>query len=201
MNKLVFAFSDVLLGGKTAITSYAGPLLQINRKTGETVPIPEPSLFIYDLLYNAADSAVYSLSVERREERLHTALKTHTGYNFERPRLLHSFPGEDLGAAVAADADGAVYTSLGFDTVRVCIGGRVQAFQPSGGLPRRLYVHGPRLYSLNRDSSVSAWDPQRRTWLMDITLLRDGSWVALFPDGGAAGSEGVERHLSRGPLP
>jgi hypothetical protein len=199
MNKLVFALSDVLLGGKTSITSFAAPLLQINRRTGETVPIEDPSLFIYDLLYSAETSAVYSLAVERRGDRLYTLLKTHTGYDFERARTLYEFRGEDLGASIVADPSGRVYSSLGFDTVRVWSGDRGLAFEASRGVPRRLYVHGAKLYSLNRDSSISVWDLGKRSWLMDITLLKDASWVALTPDGGAVTSEGAQRHLSRGP--
>jgi WD40 repeat protein len=198
MNKLVFAFSDVLLGGRTSLTSFAAPLLQINRRTGETVPIEDPSLFIYDLLYDEEGSAVYSLAVERHGNSLSTMLKTHTGYNFERARTLYEFRGEDLGASVVADPEGQVYTSLGFDTVRVWSGGRGLVFEASRGVPRRLHVHGPRLYSLNRDSSISVWDLQKRSWLMDITLLKDTSWVALTSDGGAVTSEGAQQYLSRG---
>lgn len=197
VNKLVFAFADVLLGGKTSVTGFAAPLLQINRRTGETVPIQDPSLFIYDLLYSEADAAVYSLAVERRDDRLYTILKVHTGFNFERSRSLYEFRGEDLGATVVADSSGRVYSSLGFDTVRVWSGGRAQAFQASGGLPRRLYVHGARLYSLNRDCSVSVWDLERKSWLMDITLLTGGGWVAVAADGRTMGSEGTERLFSR----
>ena len=197
VNKLVFAFADVLLGGKTSVTDFAAPLLQINRRTGETVSIQDASLFIYDLLYSEADAAVYSLAVQRRDDRLYTILKVHTGYNFERSRSLYEFRGEDLGATVVADSSGRVYSSLGFDTVRVWSGGRAQAFQASGGLPRRLYVHGARLYSLNRDCSVSVWDLEKKIWLMDITLLEDGGWVAVPADGRAGGSEGTERLFSR----
>jgi len=51
MNKLILAFGDNLIGAKTDLSAFSGPLLQINRRTGETVPIKDPSLFVYDLFY------------------------------------------------------------------------------------------------------------------------------------------------------
>jgi len=186
MNKLIFTFGDILIGGKTSLSSFAGPLLQINRRTEETVPIQDPSLFVYDILYSGTGRGgeLYSLAVEQRGGQVRTVVKVHSGFAFERSRILQQFEGEDLGATLAGDDSGRVYTSLGYDSVRVFSGSRSGALEASGQIPRSLYVHGDKIFSLNRDSSISVWEIHSRRLLLNIHLFDDGSWTVLTPAGG-----------------
>jgi WD40 repeat protein len=195
MNKLIHTFGDMLVGGKTSIVEFQSPLLQINQKTGETVPVPDSSLFIYDLLYSDTDSALFTLAVQRRGERLSTLLKMNTGYNFERSQVLLETKGEDLGASVVADDRGTVYTSLGYEGVVSWQNGRMVPLASSGGVPRRLYWQAGKLFSLNRDGTISVWDTETRELLADIYIFKDGSWAALTPQGGVLHAAEAGRRL------
>ena len=186
MNKLIFTFGDILIGAKTSLSTFGGPLLQINRRTGETVPIQDPSLFVYDILYRGTGRSgeLYSLAVEQRAGQVRTVVKVHSGFAFERSRILQHFEGEDLGATLAGDDSGRVYTTLGYESVGVFSGSQSGDLEASGQIPRFLYVHDEKIFSLNRDSSISVWEILSRRLLLNIHFFDDGSWTALTPAGG-----------------
>jgi len=194
MNKLIFTFSDTLVGASTSLSAFAGPLLQINRRTGETVPVQDSSLFVYDIIYAGERNGVlYTLAVEQQRNRTSTVLKAHSGYNFERAKILVEFAGEDLGATLVADEQRSIYTSLGSQSVRVFSNGIESILEDSGEVPRHLYVHSGRLFSLNRDFSISVWEIRSRRFQFNIHFFRDGSWTALTADGRVRTSEDERR--------
>ena len=98
MNKVVFAVGDTLVGGRTSLSTFGSPLLQINERTGETVAISDPSLFVYNLIFEPRDASLFSVSVDGRGDSGRTLFKVHSGYGFERNRVLFEYRGEDLAA-------------------------------------------------------------------------------------------------------
>jgi hypothetical protein len=108
-------------------------------------------------------------------------VKLHTGFTFERSRVLKVFNGEDLGASIVGDGAGNVFTSLGYEELTLFRDDRSGTLEASGQIPRKLYVHNRKLFSLNRDSSISVWDITSRELLANIHLLRDGTWRASRP--------------------
>ncbi len=186
LNKLVFAFGDTLIGAKTSLSTFGGPLLQINRRTGETVPIQEPSLFVYDVLYSEQEGrtgSLYCLAVEEKSDGIRTLLKSHSGFTFERSRILVEFQGEDLGASLASDDVGRIYTSLGYRMVEVTGNGRIEVLEDSLEVPRSLFVHGDKIFSLNRDSSISIWGIGSHRLIFNLLFFKDGTWSAVTPEG------------------
>jgi len=185
MNKVILTFGDNLIGAKTDLSAFSGPLLQINRRTGETVPIKNPSLFVYDLFYSGRlrGGELYTLAVQQDSSRVRTVVKVHSGFAFERSRILKVFEGEDLGATLAGDDSGNVFTTLGYESVAVFRGSQAGELQPSGQIPRKLHVHNEKLFSLNRDSSISVWDIPSRDFMLNIHLFQDGTWIAQLPSG------------------
>jgi hypothetical protein len=185
MNKLLLTFGDILIGAKTNLSAFSGPLLQINRRTGETVPIQDPSLFVYDLFYSGSQRGgeLYSLAVEQNSDQVRTVVKVHSGFTFERSRILKVYDNEDLGATLAGDDSGNVFTTVGYDSVTVFRNGQAGLLEASGQIPRKLYVHNGKLFSLNRDSSISAWDIRSRDLMLNIHLFQDGTWIARLPGG------------------
>jgi hypothetical protein len=185
MNKLIFTFGDILIGAKTNLSSFSGPLLQINRRTGETVPIQDPSLFVYDLFYTGSrrGGELYSLAVQQNSNQVRTVVQVHSGFTFERSRTLKVFESEDLGATLAGDDSGSVFTTLGYDSVTVFRNGQAGILEASGQIPRKLYVHNGKLFSLNRDSSISVWGIGTRELMLNIHVLQDGTWIARLPGG------------------
>jgi hypothetical protein len=185
MNKLIFTFGDTLIGAKTRLSAFSGPLLQINRRTGETVPIQDPSLFVYDIVYSGRTrrGELYTLAVEQQAEAVRTVVKVHSGFAFERSRVLKAFQGEDLGATLAAGDSGRVFTSLGYDSVTVFEDSAMDQLEASGQIPRKLYVHNEKVFSLNRDFSISVWEISSRQLMLNIHPFKDGTWAAVSPSG------------------
>ena len=185
MNKLILPFGDLLIGAKTNLSAFSGPLLQINRRTGETVPVQDPSLFVYDLFYSGSQRGgeLYTLAVQQNSNQVQTVVKVHSGFAFERSRILKVFKGEDLGATLVGDGSGNVFTTLGYESVTAFRGTQAGQLQASGQIPRSLYVHNEKLFSLNRDSSISVWDIRSRELRLNVHFFQDGTWVAQLPSG------------------
>jgi hypothetical protein len=193
VNRLTPTRGDLLVGAGTA--GFGSSLFQINSRTGETVPLGDPSLFVYDLLYSPSRAALYSLAVESSSGGSRTVLAAHTGRQLDSRRVLAVFEGEDLRASLAEDEDGRLYCSLGFGPVAVWDGSTLAWRENPGAVARRLAVHAGRLYAVNTDSSISIWDsPGQLPWRMYLFL--DGGWALLGPQGQVYGSPGARRYLA-----
>jgi hypothetical protein len=193
VNRLAPTRGDLLVGAGAA--GFGSSLFQINARTGETVPLRDPSLFVYDLLYSPSRATLYSLAVEGSSGGSRTVLAAHTGRQLESRRVLISFAGEDIGASLAEDPAGTLYCSLGFGPLAVWDGSSLSRLANPGAVARQLAVHGGRLYAVNTDSSLSLWDsPGQPPWRM--YLFRDGGWALLGPQGQAYASPGARRYLA-----
>jgi hypothetical protein len=124
-------------------------------------------------------------------------LAAHSGRQLENRRVLAAFAGEDLGAGLAEDADGRLYSSLGYGALKVWDGSSLSRLENPGAVARRLSVHAGRLYAVNSDSSLSLWE---KSWLPPwrLYLLLDGDWALLGPDGQVYSSPGARRLLVQG---
>jgi hypothetical protein len=193
VNRLTPTRGDLLVGAGAA--GFGSSLFQINSRTGETVPIRDPSLFVYDLLYSTSRATLYSLAVESSSGSARTVLAAHTGRQLDSRRVLATFEGEDLRASLAEDAEGRLYCSLGFGPLAVWDGTTLARRENPGAVARRLAVHAGRLYAVNTDSSISVWDsPGEAPWRMYLFL--DGDWALLGPQGQVYGSPGARRYLA-----
>ncbi len=199
LNRLVFAGEDALVAGKSTIFDLGAPLLRIDRRTGETVPVADSNLLIYDLRYLPPTGSLVSIGVEQSRGRTATVLKLHYGVDWERTRVLDRFDGEDLQASLALDGSGRVYSSMGFEAVSVWDGRRLQTMEASGAVPRKLYVFDDKLYSINRDYSITIWSIPSRRVILEVHILHDLSLVTFSPQGGVYASPGAEKYLSSPP--
>ena len=194
VNRLVNTRGDLLVGAGAA--GFGSSLFQINARTGETVPIRDPSQFVYDLLYSPSPATLFSLAVEDSPEGSRTVLAAHTGRQMESRRVLAVFPGEDLGASLAQDSEGRIYCSLGFGPLAVWDGSAVRKLENPGRVARRLAVHDGKLFALNSDFSLSLWDTRlhQPAWL--VYLFVDGDWALVSPQGQVYATPGARRHLT-----
>jgi hypothetical protein len=192
VNRLAPTRGDFLVAAGAA--GFGNSLFQINARTGETVPIRDPSLFVYDLLYSSSRTTLYTLAVESAQGGSRTVLAAHTGRQLESRRVLASFAGEDLGASLAEDSSGTLYCSLGFGPLAVWDGSSLTRLQDPGQVARRLSIHEDRLFAVNADSSISLWDKAwQPPWRM--YLLVDGDWALLGPQGQAFASPGARSRI------
>jgi hypothetical protein len=198
MNKLVFTRGNTLVGGASGASSFGSPLIQIDIHSGETVLIPDPSQFVYELQYSVSTGSLYCLAVASEQGQPATQFLVRSGKGLERRLLLDSFAGEDLGASLAEDASGRVYCSLGYGGVTAWDGSRLALLAPAGGrVARRLAAHGDRLYALNSDSTINVWDQAKPGEPWELHLFQGGSWAAVSPEGTVYASEDARSFLAQ----
>jgi hypothetical protein len=187
----VLAVSDrELVGGRTPIGgTRGGTLLRINMRTGETVAVPGGDRSTYDLAWDRDRGILYSLGVDGDGA---TVLMSFEGSGFETGRVLSRYEGEDLAASLALDAaSGAVYASLGYGGIISLDGNAADTIPAEGRVPRRLAAAGGLLASVNRDATMSLWDPAARELLGDLYLLSSGDWCLVGSGGRWSGTDGV----------
>jgi hypothetical protein len=186
----VLAISDrELIGGRTPIAGGGGTMFRINMRTGETVAVPGSSRSTYGLAWDASRGKLYSLGVDAAGA---TILASHEGSGFETERVLARYEGEDLGAALGVDpATGAVYASLGFGGIVAWNGSVAEVIASEGRVPRRLAVASGLLASVDRDATVSLWDPVAKRLAADLYLLASGDWCLIGADGRWSATDGA----------
>jgi hypothetical protein len=189
----VLATSDrELVGGRTPIGGtggVSGTLLRINMRTGETVAVPGRSRSTFDLAWDGNRGVLYSLGIDAAGD---TVLMSHEGPGFEREHVLSRYEGEDLSASLGLDtATGAVYASLGYGGIVAWDGSAASAIPSEWRVPRRLAAAAGVLASLNRDVTVSCWDPTARGMLGDLYLLASGDWCLAGTSGRWSATEGA----------
>jgi WD40 repeat protein len=177
---------DTILAALKSRNVMGTPLLKIDTNTGETVPVRDRNLLIFELAYDEVTGSVYSIGFQERRGSLRSVLKQHQGRNYERVTPLISYPGEDDTATIAIDESSSrVYTSLGYGQVHMYAWNGFTTLERVEHIPRDLYVHKQLLYSLNNDSSISVWDTSDGSALFTIYLFDDYSWAVVTEEGRA----------------
>lgn len=189
-----------ILTGLSASGPVSTPLLQINPQTGETVPIPDPSIVVYSLKYDPVKHLVFSLGITTTPlyGSASTVLDAHQLDTLGSGTSWLRYTGEDHNAGLAIDpSDGDVYTSLGFQGVRRLSNADSTpfTFERSGHLPRKLVVSGQWVYSLNSDSTLSIWNKNTGRLLLTLYVFKDDSWAAILSSGKYFSSSGADQYL------
>jgi hypothetical protein len=188
LNRIAMLSARRIVGGRSAPAG-DGPLMTIDMDTGETVIVAGANPFAYDILFDPGRRLVYSLQADRAGN---TAFVANGGSDLDRRFLVMDYPGEDLNASLALDGTtGIVYCSLGYDRVMRWDGASLSPLQPTTEIPRKLVVRSGTLFSLNRNSSVSAWSTVQGKAAADMYFFPAGDWCVLFPGGSFAASDGA----------
>jgi len=195
MDKLIYGGDGTLLGAKSSVSELSSPLLMINQETGETVPIADTRLFVFELLYDRAGKRLFSLGIERDGNSYITQLKQHSGADFKKMQLLYSYPGEDLNACMALDHS-ALYVALSDKPVSQWNGYRFIELERSGHKPVKLYARDRVLLSLNSNSTLTLWDTRSRRIILNFYIFKDGEWAAFFRNGSLYTSSDGKKYLT-----
>ncbi len=196
LQKIITAGDNDLIGARTQMSGFLGSLIRIDSRTGETVPLADSSLLTYDLIYDDIDNTLYTLSVDRSGGRTNTRVKYHYGEGLDKSRAVLNYEGEDLYASLDYDAaDKTLFTSLGYGRVQSWDGRDIEVYQATRHIPRYIKVTNHLLFSLNKDSTITIWDRQSRTVILDLYLFKDYSWIAIFPNEDAYISENADHFL------
>ncbi len=186
-----------IIAGRNSSSTLPSPLLHINTATGETVPIKDSNLLIFNLKYDELTRKLYTLGFEERNGIMRTVLKEHTGRNHDRAETIMAFPGEDIGASFSSDFKSSkIFTSLGYGGVKMLYWGGFTSLDNSFSIPRNLKLRGNILISLNQDSSFSIWNPSTGQRVMDLYIFKDLSWAALLSENKYYASPGAEKYIN-----
>ena len=190
-----------LVAGQNRSAALSTSLLQINARTGETVPIPNDDMLVFRIAYARQTGQIYTLGIRSGSNSLETVLKTHDANTFAPGGSLMSYAGVDLGASLTVDpSNGDLYTTLGFRGVRRLgkLGGTADSLaylERSDHIPRKLAIEKEWVVAVNTDSTLSVWDKATGRRVLDLYLFRDFTWLALLPDGNFYASPGAQRYV------
>lgn len=188
---------DSIFLGKSRASGFNAPILEVNHKTGETVPVFDSSIIIYKAKYNSLDRKIYALAVENSGGSIQTVLKSFRAPSFRGTMELLSHKGEDLTAHINFGPEKTeVYTTLGFEGVTGVSYGNTSEYGEKEHIPRKVYIHNDFIYTINTDFSMTVWSKDRERKVMDFYMFNDLEWVALLADGKYYASDGAEKYIS-----
>lgn len=181
--------------GKAAQGLLDSAILRVNTDTRETVPLDSESDLVFFLDYDERRGRLFAIGVRRDAHgETTTIVEVFEGTNLDRRRTILEISGEYLDAELIHDPiTGSAYTTLDdrggilrWDGSRVS-----ELLRNHRHIPRKIYLQGDFLVSLNRDGSVSVMDRSRGEPVIDFYVADDGqgSWVALRADGRFIASE------------
>ncbi len=189
----VFARENLLLVGRNAAGTTTSPLVRVDPRTGESVPISSRLFLAFRAVADPRRGAVYVLGLERYQGATVTSVERLSGVNLGTSETVVRLPVEDIEADLAVDPlTGAVYVAAGFDGIAVWDGGDVRFLPMTVHLPRRITIGQQKILSVNANGTVSIWDQVTEQLLADVYLFDDRRWLALGADGGFFAADGVE---------
>jgi WD40 repeat protein len=177
-------------------------ILRVNPDTGETVPLDTESDLVFALEFDLRRGRLFAIGVRSTDDgTISTVVEVFEGVAFDRRRTILEIPGEYLDAELIHDpVTGTAYTTLDdrggilrWDGARIS-----ELLRSPAHIPRRVYLQGEFLYTLNRDGSVSVIDRGRGRPVIDFHVIEatNGAWVATRPDGRYLASSDVLAHSS-----
>lgn len=187
-----------IVAGKNAAGIIDTALIRIDPRTGETVGVETDPFFVYDLQVGEGERELFSIGLETRAEATHTVVSRHSGRNLERTTTIMLYPGEDLGAGLYVDPETYdVYTTAGFEGVKMWDGRRIRQYDAVGSIPRVVRGYGQFIYAINRDATISVWSKETGQHILRLYVFEDGSWIAHNPEGFYAMSDPESESLVR----
>ncbi len=183
IHKLIPVTESNMVGAKSKLGNFDSSLTLLSVETGENFPINDTSLYIYELAFSEESRLLYSIGIEKANSKLYTVLKSHFGDNFSSEYVLDRFEGEDIGASLSIDRDtGILYSSLGYTGIKGYRGSEIIKFEKSDKIARKIKYYNGRVYSLNRDRTLTIWDVWKRRPVLDFYLFKDEQWLVVLKE-------------------
>lgn len=188
--------STIVLAGGTMVNT-GTPLLKLNAFTGETVPIEDSRVFVFQVRYDPISQRLYSVGIGRQRELSRTIVKTHHGKLFARSSTLFTIPGEHLLSHLLVETRfDKLFTSHRSGGISMMYWDGVTPFERSPNLPGKLITpDGRTLLSLNSNGTLGGWSIESGEHLYTIYIFKDGNWIILFSDGRFQASKGGEVYI------
>lgn len=164
---------------KTSATTPEVPLLYINTRTKETVPLSLKGSVAYSLSYDpsAESSEIYGIVISTNSQNsVSTAVFSYNPSTKTSRRLIEE-RSEDSNA-ISYLSYPVLYTNMGKSRIRSynLSARRSFEYKRSASLPVKIARNSSRLVVLNRDGSVSWYNPDMNGVIADWYLTTDGQW-------------------------
>ena len=165
---------------KTSATSPAVPLLYVNTKTKETVPMTNlKGSVAYALSFDpmADNPEIYGIIIGTDSQN--RALTSVFSFNPESKFTRHLLEEHSEDAnAISYLSYPVLYTNMGKSRIRSynLVAKRNFEYKRSASLPVKIAKNSSRLVVLNRDGSVSWYNPDMNGVIADWYLTSDGQW-------------------------
>lgn len=186
MHKIIMIDNKNLVGIRTRIGAYETPLVLINSKTGETVPIADTQTYIYDLTFDKYNKKLYTIGAEKENGKSFTVIKSYSGDFFDHSTVVDKYRGEDLSASLVVDENnGIVYSSVGYKGISIYYYGVKNKLESIDEIPRKLIVSGDKIFSLNRNSTITVWGRDNKKALFTLYLFSNDLWVFVLKQRGS----------------
>lgn len=190
-----FIDEQTILASKLAVQAGVPPLLIINVFTGETLPLQDSRFLIFSIISPKGGQKLYTLGFKKQREQIETVLKVHERAKPGEATVLYKIRGEWNEAFLKPFGAEILYGSLNRYNILEIKGRKVKTWNYSKAISTLEY-HKGLLYILNKEGSISIFNPQSGTILGTLYLLQNGLWVLLSPSGTYVTSEEGGTYIS-----
>lgn len=178
---VLYSETDLYIA-KTSATTPQVPLLYVNTRTKETVPLNVKGNVAYSLVFNqnsqsGENSDIYGILIgTNTQNKTVTSLFSYNPSNKNFRTLLNE-NSEDANAICYLSTP-VLYTNMGKSRIRSynLLARRNFEYKRSASLPLKIAKNATRLVILNRDGSISWYNPDMNNVLADWYLTTDGQW-------------------------
>lgn len=164
---------------KTSATNPSVPLLYINTQTKETVPLNLKGSVAYSLCYDSTmnNGEIYGIVIDTNSQgNITTSVFSFNPTNKYSRKLIDE-RSEDTNA-ITYLSNPVLYTNMGKSRIRSynLTARRSFEYKRSASLPVKIAKNNTRLVILNKDGSVSWYNPDMNNVIADWYLTTDGQW-------------------------
>ena len=165
---------------KSSGTAPNVPLIHVNVNTQETVPLSMKGNVAYSLTYDytKSNSEIYGITIysDSKTKKLTTAIFSYKP-STKSYRYLHSISDEDSEAFINL-SDNVLFTNIGKSQVRSynLSSRRDFVYRRTASMPIKSVRNQSRMVVLNRDGSISWYNPTLNAVMADWYLTTDGNW-------------------------
>lgn len=186
-----------IIAGRNTSKTIKTPLLQINTTTGETVPIEDSNLLVFDLRYDSLGKKLYTLGFEERNNSMRTVLKQHSSQNLKKVTTIFSYFGEDINSTFLPDfINTKLFTTIGQSGIKMLYWGGYTSMEEDFSIPINIDANNDFLIALNKDSSFSIYDQSTGNKLMNLYIFKDLSWGIILKNNEYYTKNGAERYFN-----
>ncbi|MCR5613211.1 hypothetical protein [Treponema sp.] len=179
----VMSGTEELYIAKSVVNEIDSPLIYVNTRTHETVPLKTEATYIYGLSDNKTEDEkddkknLYLLGVQQKNKN-NTSVILSFNIETKKTEIIKQFAKTDMNSFLSV-INATAYTNTkdsGLSSVTVK-GKKSVEYKRSCALPKRITANAQHLVSINKDGSLSWYKPTSSDLENDWYITQDGNLV------------------------